>query len=277
MTASRQYWLPPWALRIALKHEFLFVPQVEKKEEPCSLLAALDILRGFAAVILSHDYPTISMTEKGGKCAEIIVQVREEEEIKDMIMHFYQEKGASVPNLKEIPDLPIKIRQEFLNKVLDLSRNELSVVDSLPRKIQLFVCAILYWRKRCKVSYDHIDALVSMLVIAGGKSLWPELKEHDCLIGRRRLEDLCNVSVSADKYDKRVVNSYSELQIVYLLTTYFNRLLQCPYEEPDAIRLYNGLFLHNVTISEEWIETLHSAKSVYDIIIDITKLIHDIN
>jgi len=165
VSALRQYQFPSWVLRIPFFHEIVYFPQVEAEDQTYSLLAAMDIVKAFAAIVLSNDYPKISLESTLSKVIDVILEIRVGSELKEMTISFSESDVVSLPNLKDMPDLPTGIRKQFLHQVLKLNDNDLEVVAQFPDEVQIFMCSIIYCYCRANQASFKIHGLVLMVVL----------------------------------------------------------------------------------------------------------------
>ncbi|XP_065577317.1 uncharacterized protein LOC136038172 isoform X2 [Artemia franciscana] len=125
----------------------------------------MDIVKAFAAVVLSNDYPKISLESTLSKVIDVILEIRVGSELKEMTIPFSESDVVSLPNLKDMPDLPTGIRKQFLHQVLKLNDNDLEVVAQFPDEVQIFMCSIIYCYCRANQASFKIHGLVLMVVL----------------------------------------------------------------------------------------------------------------
>ncbi|KAK2704094.1 hypothetical protein QYM36_017604 [Artemia franciscana] len=131
-TAYRNRNFPSWMLEIICYHKFHHLAQVEKESRPYSLFSAIDIFRAFSAILLSVDYPDISLL--GSVSAETIgieLGVRVGSKLEQWTVPFYSNDSQRVPQLRDIPELSFRVRMAFFNDVLKIDETSSDSAETI--------------------------------------------------------------------------------------------------------------------------------------------------
>ncbi|KAK2718183.1 hypothetical protein QYM36_005486 [Artemia franciscana] len=264
MTASREAAFPAWILRIVCTQEFFYFAQVEELKEPYSLLPAMDIVKGLSAVLLSHDYRNISLEPTNVKVAHLAVQFRSGATIEERNIPFYEGQCVTVPNLEDIPLLPLGTKERFFNQVMKLNDFQSRTIKQFPKDIQMFIGSMIFWNNQTNPSSHQVDALIMMLVVQRSvgkyghgqnqasdpfagmegdpnntiKNLWNRLDKSDCDLAIKILEDhgCTQKSIAKPKYK---VSRYDNAAKSSNACKYYKRTVH-KYAEFQMI-LYFGL------------------------------------
>ena len=137
--------------------------QVAKESRPYSLFSAIDIFRAFSAILLSVDYPDISLL--GSDSAETIgieLGVRVGSKLEQWTVPFYNNGSQRVPQLRDIPELSFRVRLAFFNDVLKIDETSVGKTDLFPDNFKLFICSVIFWFQVSSPTLKQFQSLVLM-------------------------------------------------------------------------------------------------------------------
>ncbi|XP_065581950.1 uncharacterized protein LOC136041273 [Artemia franciscana] len=163
-TAYRNRNFPSWMLEIICYHKFHHLAQVEKESRPYSLFSAIDIFRAFSAILLSVDYPDISLL--GSVSAETIgieLGVRVGSKLEQWTVPFYSNDSQRVPQLRDIPELSFRVRMAFFNDVLKIDETSSGIVDLFPDNLKLFICSVIFWFQVSSPTLQQFQSSVNVV------------------------------------------------------------------------------------------------------------------
>lgn len=194
----------------------------------------------------------------------------------DMTTEVLVRPRFSLPNLLELNDMRQENRSVIFNVLGVAQKVAQEVVTSTPGDIRLVLMALAYWeRKTSPPKYYRVALLVCMV------QFWPlELTDADAEqstqsseFGQSLLEK-CPVKELQDARltlfrerlvrtptpldDDALLHVYAQFQACLFAIIHLNKLLQCPFQNPNPADFYNGTFLYHFTT---WLKSQSDEKN----------------